>query len=401
MVSTRRGHQNPTVYSVGGVVNSKGSYNVQWEDNAAGGSNAQWQYLVRMGQPATTGFSGQKFEVARHKFNSRLVITQGAGLPNLVKTRTGYPSPATLPTRLSPTISVAENAALTKLYQRLREVDSAAQGMTILAELRETIHMLRRPGLALRKATEAYFGRVKRHAQRTRRRDLHKAIAGTYLEYAFGIVPFVHDTISVLEAIDKAYTEKRQRVRATGESSLGSVNTVLESKDESWYRVSTSNKTKLSVRYIVGLKQAAGGPSTSSLRETLGFSFTEFVPTLWEIVPWSFLVDYFTNIGDIISAVTYCRSKLAWSNRTERSVTEFNRSLIFDAARTRLALGQLYVSGSGSGSTISRRTDVRRTSALPGWPSLEISIPGSSSKWINIAALANQNASVLKLLHKR
>jgi len=115
-----------------------------------------------------------------------------------------------------------------------------------------------------------------------------------------------------------------------------------------------------------------------------------FVPTIWELVPWSFAADYFTNIGDILSSWSLWNADLAWSNKT--TVTNVNIDRVSGGLNgiTLAADQEIVIRSKEPGRSSSyRRSVVRGTSAGSLIPSLRFEIPGMSSlKWINLSALA-------------
>jgi hypothetical protein len=46
------------------------------------------------------------------------------------------------------------------------------------------------------------------------------------------------------------------------------------------------------------------GATAERIVELSGFDLKAFIPTVWEVIPYSFLVDYFVNIGDMLEAAT-------------------------------------------------------------------------------------------------
>jgi hypothetical protein len=119
----------------------------------------------------------------------------------------------------------------------------------------------------------------------------------------------------------------------------------------------------------------------------IGFDLSSWAPTLWELIPYSFLIDYFSNIGDVIRGWSQMGVRLAWCNRTSRktftktawsSPSGVFPAQAFSAAKfvcTRVRVSR----ASYSGTTVPK-------------PILEIPSLGSL-KWLNIAALiANRRA---------
>jgi hypothetical protein len=131
------------------------------------------------------------------------------------------------------------------------------------------------------------------------------------------------------------------------------------------------------------------------LVDRLGFRLDEFVPTLWEVLPWSFLVDYFSNVSEIISAATYVNSNLAYCSKTVVTERKSSVSYIADVqemSRRDKVNGCVALQHKPAQSTVltTIKAVSRRPNIFPGIPNLEFEIPSSPVKWVNILALAAQ-----------
>jgi hypothetical protein len=169
-----------------------------------------------------------------------------------------------------------------------------------------------------------------------------------------------------------------------------------------WRLPSTSAyQTEALVKYYGIYHSSGSGPNSPG---SFGFSPREFVPTLWELIPYSFLVDYFTNVGDIIAAWSYRTLDMRWVTRTERtSVISSNvGGTPYMDQSTSYADQGLYrnelISGS-PGASVTRYTTVTRVPNV-GFPAprLELTVPGLGLKWVNIVALSNQVAATRHVL---
>jgi hypothetical protein len=121
----------------------------------------------------------------------------------------------------------------------------------------------------------------------------------------------------------------------------------------------------------------------------IGFSPKDFLPTAWELIPYSFLVDYFSNIGGIIYGMSNLFTNLAWHNSTVR------KELKFRQWGTEYPLpGLVRITGAYAKCVTSKVSVERSKYTGHGVPSLAFKIPGFRSlKWLNIAALVASRKS--------
>lgn len=214
--------------------------------------------------------------------------------------------------------SIADNQALTYFLRNVRNSRRSVQGGVILGELRETVRMLKRPASALRTGFSDYLSAIRSRSRGVRSDSaLRNMISGTWLEFRFGWTPLLNDVEDIAKAA-AAIATRHYQTRATGvgtHETFGDVN-YRNGTDSVVIRV----RHKAEVIYRAGLNETA--PGIHSNIETLGLGIRDFLPTVWELIPYSFVIDYFTNIGDIIDAATTSTSGLAWCNKTTRVTSE-------------------------------------------------------------------------------
>jgi hypothetical protein len=123
-----------------------------------------------------------------------------------------------------------------------------------------------------------------------------------------------------------------------------------------------------------------------------GFDLQSFLPTVWELVPYSFLIDYFSNISDVVLGWSHLFTKLAWSNRTVRQWIEVtSRSYDHPGWQGYAPYSATYVPATfvGTKTSVSRR-------AYSGTfvPEVTLKVPSLGSlRWLNIAALVASRKS--------
>jgi hypothetical protein len=234
-----------------------------------------------------------------------------------------------------------------------------------------------------------YHGAVKERIRRIKReKPKRAAIGGTWLEYSFGWSPLVNDIKDGMKALAETISGKFVPTLLTGRGSQSEGTTqrkiIGNAGSGMNYNLEYQTVGEVIVRYKgEAVSEIANYPS---IRQTWGIRFSDFVPTVWELIPYSFLVDYFSNVGDVLSAMSEGSVRLAWGNRTTR--LERNTRLVngyYSAATAGQAIGIL--SGGSSKLVSWTRTPVGLVSV--GLSDLRFKVPGfGSKKWLNIAGLA-------------
>lgn len=285
--------------------------------------------------------------------------------------------------------SKADSAARMDFLSKYSSRKQSFSTGVFLGELRETLHMIRHPALALRKGLDTYHGAVKERTRRIRSERTKRAvIGGTWLEYSFGWAPFVNDIkdgmMALAETISGKYvsnviigkgSDSEPILQSTITGGVGPLN----------WRLSYQTIGVITVRYK-GEVVSEMATFNSSIRENWGIRFSDFVPTVWELIPYSFLVDYFSNVGDVLSAMSEGTVRLAWGNQTAR--LERNTRLV-NGYYYPLSNGTAYGNLAGGSSKLVSwsRTPVGAVSV--GIGDLSFKVPGfGSKKWLNIGALA-------------
>jgi len=389
-----------------------------------------WRKAIKEGRNATSPYSVDRYSVKDYRpavCSLELNLYQGGTPPIFIGTQAysidGYNrdlGPSDLD-HLAGISADAEAQALKRLYGRIRQESYGVNGLLFLGELRETIQLIRRPASAIQDLTRDMLASIKstrkqvnqkirpRKAetlkQTTRRRldAVKNATAGTWLEYQFGVKPAISDVQDIAAtAIDSIYGRSRKtRVRGKSTDTL----TVYKDSGDNngallsclGNRASTVIVTNCGVQYIVGLSQSADGPvqGLDALSKEFGFQIQNFVPTIYELIPYSFLIDYFVNLGDVIEAACTDTSKINWICRTQRQLTSASFVEAWSAYDENGYPGYHHnvISGQNVAVRQFEHVTISRTkpSSLP-LPPLVLSVPGTdSTKWYNMAALLGQS----------
>lgn len=365
---------------------------------------------IARGESATTSLQGSKTTVRRGfgGYFSYEVFTRSSGQRvegALLVGSLSHPSSLSFPT--VPNMTQTDNRALTKFMKQAVSAQRSLQGLVCLGELGETLRMIASPAKALRKGISEWLVAAEKSATRAarvtragrrlnaseRNRAIGKALAGGYLEWTFGVKPLVSDIDSAAKAAARivAYRPPRTEVRGGANTEGWGPRLIHQPAfGQVQVRVTFESKYEYNCKFYGQVINRSGWDGT--VRD-LGLGFQDFIPTIWELIPYSFVVDYFTNIGEILEAACFNRADFAWVNRSTRQVRILNANSV-EPVYNPLSTNPLYrasVSFTPGSLFSSTRQDVTRAAYVGSLiPSLEFTIPGLGTQWINIGALIGQ-----------
>lgn len=289
----------------------------------------------------------------------------------------------------------ADFRARQKFLGKSLDAKKAWRGANVLAEFRETIHMLRHPLQGL-STNLTNFARAVKRLRGLRNNAYAKAIGNTWLEYSFGWSPFFGDIRDVMGALNKfrdgTYADS-QRISATGyvETATAPVPATFGIPDVANLALAqTFTKFKAVVRYRAALR--ARPEVVPTIADNFGFTPTDILPAVWEAIPWSFFIDYFLNVQEQLDSCQLSIAEYAWIMRGIVNTNSRVQSAIYPnmqaAAASHYAVRAS--GGSANSSAIYKQRDPQFAVPLPPW---RFRVPGIGSlKWVNIGALATQFA---------
>jgi len=403
------------------TVNSNPAYRVLHVESSTkvlereriGDINPNFKHKINTGAGATTQLDGIFNSLEGHRSKARISFIW---TPNGTGTqyREAYGDicvHSTSQVEYTSFTSNAEARASSRFLSAIRSAEVKVSGPTFLGELRQTLQMLRKPATALQDSIGRYLGdvRTRNQANRSRNykrkprqyaRELSKIAAGSWLEYSFGWVPLLYDINGAKEAYDDLF-EIDRHVRISGgghDSKLIASSTVSNPLTLGGAGIFFLRNQKIisheTIRYRGGVRAQA---ATTAWDRAARFGFTpsEFIPTAWELLPWSFLVDYFVNIGDIINAAVVDRTNVTWVNRSWVKKAEKIQSCDIDRNWLKVTFvtpNTLLSVDSSPGFSRWRKSIVNRSVGNVNaiWPTLTFSYPGSNTRLLNCAALLAQ-----------
>jgi hypothetical protein len=340
---------------------------------------------------ASPGFAGY---VIYNKLTKFYEINEKLGALAIVN----FPGQSTLST------SKARNQAITCALNKSLKLQQSLLSGVFLGELGQALRMIRNPAMALRSGLSNYLLHLRRLRGQVRSPDSLLSLAGNlWLEYTFGWKPLINDIKDGARAIAEnmnrsPFNANWAYVRCRGYERGNPVNS--ESSDAiagADWKVSNRQYDESEVIVRACVRTYATHPVRPNLK-SLGFTPEDFVPTVWNLIPYSFLVDYFTNIGDVLSAWSNRNSLLWWWNSTtirKRTVQQFT----YGYRRTNQpnAVETVISDNFTPASAFAQQRNVVRGSE-PGQliPAVEFTHPDFISlKWLNLAALGTQHRGLL------
>jgi hypothetical protein len=366
-----------------------------------------WRRLIAEGEDATTYLSGSRYSSRQRRFGE-LFIEPGPNWTAAYNWRFGHLENVPFVTSfagMDALESTADNKAKTLFLKKLKKTQTKFQSGVFLGEIHETLEFIRNPALGLRRGINEYYTDVKKRLKGAKRglsrryhsRNLSEIVADTWLEHAFAWSPLVNDVKDGAEALanynlGKAGEARRITAKAGAEDTQY---TPFYSRNFGYLKYHYRYQTKASVVviYRAGVGASPDSPLLMSAKH-FGVSWEEIIPTIWELIPYSFLVDYFTNIGDILDSWSYQHLKKRWMNRTVlRTIEHSMHDMYLDQAILTARKNAGLVMGASLvpyQQTRRYRTVLReRLDADASLiPDLSFELPGLGSRSLNIAALA-------------
>lgn len=175
---------------------------------------------------------------------------------------------------------------------------SEAQVLATLGELEETVRSI----ASIMMRAYRIFRALKRFDVRFLKRQISpKELSDRYMEARYAIRPLYYDARQIIAAATAERPKKGSKLRFTASESFN------ESRHETGvvYR-SDSDYIWHADRSAASSGKVRAGVLTSveALSELTFWGCFDVIETVWELVPFSFIIDWFINVGDTIGAWT-------------------------------------------------------------------------------------------------
>lgn len=188
-----------------------------------------------------------------------------------------------------------------------------------------------------------------------------KGVSNLWLAYRYGIMPLVNDTKAIVEGLKKSTslhletTRAKQSVERTGFLTLVGA-----------YGVSEIT-VRLDIEQAVTVRAMSLDEVEFSTLENIGFTGKGLLTLPWELVPYSFVADWYVNLGDFIGANA---PAFGWKNKG-MAMTTIDGILNTWTIVSSRATGSVYTQTSpASGSFFAQK--LTRTRSIPYPPGVVI-----------------------------
>lgn len=416
--STQNGFHMRWLHSSDDLFNSSppndlgGAYYKSLYDIFNGSKNPRWRDQISKVANATTIASGVKYNVGSWEIGPpvcKYLVRYDPTLRNRWQgSATGvqsddYGGDAFLPAVVNPSDAentLAYNRAIEKLYAKLNYFKSTARVGEDVGEARQTLNALRNPLPVVRKyMTDSEIKTNKVLKRWTTPVSLANDLANTHLEFVYGWLPLASSIAQATVALQNRDNIAFYRdFHAMGEVDFAG-STRREVSPTAIFS-SILNTTRKSTRTITfqGVWAEESKVPRHSVNRVLGLTHKDILPTIWNLIPYSFLVDYFTNVGTIADSISVPWGGVKWCQQTIRTENfhTVNATYRYNTITnyTPIYFSQkpgLYKSSSVTFSRFPVYT-------LP-LPELEFTSPRNVTgrQWLNMAALAVSQSTKLLL----
>jgi hypothetical protein len=380
------------------------NYFVRQDAVSVGSNIPDWKRRIRTGLSATTSLNGTEYLSDVYSAADIDVVLRNKVAPSSW-TRQQARGAVGIGFLTAPAVSAVPqrviDTALTRFISKAKATQRKMQGLVFIGEIREVLRFVRNPFQILYRGQFSHIESVLSHrwaALRGRRpthRRLHEAASDAWLEYAFGVAPLLKDVEDGLIAFDALARKQPPSEVVYGKFTERSVAftsriSAVTAYCPTYFTRSSETQSDAKFHGSVWLEPV----SNLTHLHKFGISWSEVLPAAWELIPWSFLADYFTNIGDIIEAATFNKSTVRWIERGT-AFAQTNHLLIESDPPSSPPAGYVYepssVSCAGETSMTARSVNRVDYTGQDLLPQFRFEIPGLGLKWLNLAALAGSH----------
>ncbi len=198
------------------------------------------------------------------------------------------------------------NEAVTKALNNL--ADQKANVGENLATLRQTMGLIRNPvaslidGLRSVHRNKSFRPYLMKSAREIRKRGVVDTIAEEYLKYVYGWKPLMQDIFGIVE-LAKEQGKKPLLLNAIGKSKQQDQTDLFTFNEPSINHTTTIGPLDVNSRVLCTI-WARIDPNYTGTRALNQLGLLNPASLAWDLVPWSFVVDWLVPIGPVLQALT-------------------------------------------------------------------------------------------------
>lgn len=149
-------------------------------------------------------------------------------------------------------------------------------------------------------------------------------VSGAYLALQYGILPTVADTYNAVEAIDKGFRAARLSFRTSAKQKI----------NLGWMGSGTTGLKQPPSEHLRIVSLRARLASRPYFAELSGLGLMDPASVIWELTPWSFVVDWFWAVGDYLRTVNtlYGYSAEVWKTSFVRRASAYTQGNVYVTA---------------------------------------------------------------------
>jgi hypothetical protein len=377
-----------------------------------GDSVKDWKTKIRLQQNATSAMSGTfdtisfyppKLPVWHYTHLNFALGTAAPPTDTYFYTTSGAPGAfGYIITNPVLGLGTATNRATIAFLKHARKVQSEFSSPIFLGELKETLQMIRSPAKGIRNILNSYVSDIRKRKKK-QPKEWKKNLSSAWLETVFGVLPLVQDLEDGYKAYSDLVKERdNEQVLVSGYGIEEKVTANINGRTQSFHIASggvlpcilTDTETDKAFVKIKGMVVRRVDATLRDKLARVGFNLREFIPTVWELIPWSFLVDYFTNIGDVLEASAFNQADLAWVDRVSVQTRTYRAIASPDYTKINDSFYTVSFTGEPVMMQYERRLVIRSPNVSLATPSFAFELPGKPAQFANMLALFAQANSV-------
>lgn len=372
-----------------------------WTNESHGTTNDQWESRIRLKDDVTSSFWARQISVDR---TDGYICSKGwvnnskipANLREDGKAGSiSHSSFSTFPAGDSG-LTRARQMASANFWDTVQSVRHSIEGGELLGELGRTAKAIKSNASSVLQLLTDWRGswrKIRKHNRRLSKRQLLGHAGDTYLAWKFGYDPLMKDIKALATQLEEDYVEVVPITAKGFGVGATSVDTVQAGLVGCNYDIVTITKSTTKFRYDAGVLVQRYG--SKGFADRLGIHPNNFLPTLYNLLPWTWMIDYFTNVGSLINGLYNIGVRYSYKSQTYVTTKEVTHVA---GVNPRPASGLGWIDAPGYPimvPSVAKWTAkyVQRTPGGPdAWPDLQFRFPlttnvGGRWQWGNIAAV--------------